>query len=264
MYLPRELISHLYLHLVRNCQYQSTPVLILVALEPDALCACRILTALLKRENIPHNIHPVSGYGDLARAGEILVQPMRLQDGGSGGTVVCLGVGGLVDLAALLGLEATEEATDPTGGVEIWIIDSRRPWHLNNVFGAKPPEMVLEETDGNGRSRPPEVSYGRLLRNYRPGRGGLIVYDDGDIDEELAAEREAFFALAQMPDLEDNDNESIGSETESDLPVMIMDSGSGKKRKSWSDSEGEGDEDGDRRPRQRRRSNTVRTALELY
>ena len=257
MYLPRELISHLYLHLVRTYHAQSTPVLILVALEPDALCACRILTALLKRDNIPHNIQPVSGYGDLARAGETQIQPMQIPNGGSGGTVVSLGVGGLVDLVALLGLAASDDNEDPTGGVEIWVIDARRPWHLNNVFGAKPPDSALEEISGNGRSRVPDVSYGRLHRTYRPGKGGVIVYDDGDIDEELAAEREAFFALAQMPDIEDDGSESVGSETESDDLNEVKGSNSSKKRKSWSDSEEEEDGDAGGRPRQRRRSNTV-------
>ncbi len=136
MYLPRALISHLYLHLSRTHHPLSPPVLVLVALEPDALCACRILTTLLKRDYIPHKIQPVSGYGDLARAGEEMVRPMRTDEGGSGGVVVCLGVGGLVDLGAILGLDASQEGDqDRMGGVEVWVIDARRPWNLGNVFG---------------------------------------------------------------------------------------------------------------------------------
>ncbi|KAL9117842.1 MAG: hypothetical protein Q9187_005617, partial [Circinaria calcarea] len=257
MYLPRELISHLYLHLVRTHHAQSSPVLILVALEPDALCACRILTALLKRDYIAHNIIPVSGYGDLARAGESQVRPMRIQNGGSGGTAVCLGVGGLIDIGVMLGLEATEEGEDPTGGVEVWIIDARRPWNLSNVFGGKPPKMALGEINGNIRSRLPEISYGRLHQNYRPGKGGIIVYDDGDIDEELAVEREAYLALEQMPEIEDDGNESDESDTQSESPEPAGGTRPSKKRKSWSDPDEENDsEDEDGRPRQRRRSNS--------
>ena len=259
MYLPRELISHLYLHLVRTNHAQSSPVLILVALEPDALCACRILTALLKRDYIAHNIHPVSGYGDLARAGETQVRPMRIQNGGNGGKVVCLGVGGMIDVGVMLGLEATGDNEDPTGGVEVWIIDARRPWHLNNVFGGKPPEVVLGEVNGNVRTKIPEVSYGRLHQSYRPGKGGIIVYDDGDIDEELAAERQAYFALEQMPDIEDDGNESDESDTQSESHEPPGDARPSKKRKSWSDTDEEGDsEDEGGRPRQRRRSDSVR------
>ncbi|MCJ1322144.1 hypothetical protein MMC15_007489 [Xylographa vitiligo] len=259
MYLPRDLISHLYNHLIRSQHAQSPPVLLLVALEPDALCACRILTALLKRDYIQHNIVPVSGYGDLARAGEMQVQPMRTQNGGSGGTVICLGVGGLVDLGAVLGLEATEEDEDATGGVEIWVIDARRPWNLGNVFGGKPPETALREVNGNARAKAPDVNLGQIQRHYKPGRGGIIVYDDGDINEELGTEKEAYFQLDQLPPIDDDGRESDGSDTESDSDggVALNDGRSSKKRKSSSDAEDDeesGDEDV--RPRQRRRSNS--------
>ena len=169
-----------------------------------------------------------------------------------------------MDLGALLGLNATRDHEDPTGGVEIWIIDARRPWHLNNVFGAKPRDTVLEEINGNGRSKPPEVRYGRLHQSYRPGKGGVIVYDDGDVDEELAAEREAFFALEQMPEIIDDEDESVGYETESEDLGAAMTSRSNKKRKSWSNGEEDDDDSQDRRPRQRRRSNSVRPMFGHY
>ncbi|MCJ1259501.1 hypothetical protein MMC24_007339 [Lignoscripta atroalba] len=257
MYLPRNLISHLYLHLIRTHHAQSPPVLLIVALEPDALCACRILTALLKRDYIAHTIQPVSGYGDLARVGKAQVQPMRVQQGGSGGTVVCLGVGGLVDLGAVLGLEATDDNEDFFGGVEVWIIDARRPWNLGNVFGGKWLDGGIKETSGNARSKASGVENGRIQQTYRPGQGGIIVYDDGDIDEELATEREAYCSLEQMPTLEDNGDDSDGSDAESDVSSLINGDRSSKKRKSWSDRDEEGD-DGENggRPRQSRRSNS--------
>ncbi|KAL8652697.1 MAG: hypothetical protein Q9226_004156 [Calogaya cf. arnoldii] len=134
MYLPRSLISLLYQQLVRTTHSQSAPILILISLEPDSLCACRILTALFRRDYIPHKIQPVSGYNDLATAGQQLVQPMKLQLGGSGGVVVCLGVGGMVDISTVLGLDNVADGEDPSGGVQVWLIDARRPWNLGNVF----------------------------------------------------------------------------------------------------------------------------------
>lgn len=258
MFLPRDLIAHLYNHLTRSHHAQSPPVLLLVALEPDALCACQILTALLKRDYIPHTIIPVSGYGDLSRAGETQVQPMRLQNGGSGGTVICLGVGGLVDLAAVLGLEATEDEEDGTGGVEIWIIDARRPWNLGNVFGGKPPDLPLRESNANSRVRLPDVDMGQIQQSYRPGRGGMIVYDDGDVREELGAEREAYFKLDEMPAIDDDGQESDDSDSESEKGDFVADPQPAKKRKSWSDAEVDDDTDEEnQRPRQRQRSNSV-------
>ena len=257
MYLPRNLISHLYQHLRRTHHSLSPPVLILVALEPDALCACRILTALLKRDYIQHKIQPVSGYGDLAHVGESLVQPMRTQQGGSGGVVVCLGVGGLVDLSTVLGLDRVEEEEDPSGGVEVWLIDARRPWNLGNVFGGNPADMALEETSGNARLRMSEVEDGQIKPTYKPGQGGIIIYDDGDIEEDLSAERDAYCALAKMPDIEDDYEASDGSDADSDI-VQSIEGRPAKKRKSWSDRDIENDEcDENGRPRQRRRSNSV-------
>ncbi|KAI9674217.1 MAG: hypothetical protein M1817_002035 [Caeruleum heppii] len=256
MYLPRSLISHLYLHLLRTHHPLSTPVLILVALEPDALCACRILTALLKRDYIPHTIHPVSGYGDLAMAGEQLVRPMRTTEGGNGGVVVCLGVGGLIDLSSLLGLEAESEGEDATGGVEVWLVDARRPWYLGNVFGGA--KITGRIADADAARGAPGVEKGEIQRSYKPGQGGIIVFDDGDIEDELRREQEAYCAIEQMPELDDEGDDIASSEDESDTEPSLKDQSHGKKRKSWSDREEDEDEseDEDGRPRQRRRSNS--------
>ncbi|KAJ9640993.1 DNA replication initiation factor cdc45 [Coniosporium tulheliwenetii] len=269
MYLPRNLISHLYNHLLRTHHQHSPPVLILVALEPDALCACRILTALLKRDYIQHKIQPISGYGDLARAGEDLVQPMRTTDGGSGGAVVCLGVGGLVDLEAMLGLEIDENGQGGMGGVDIWVVDARRPWNLANVFGEQSlPQMDPTQSDLAAR-KSSGVEKGKISQSYRPGKGGIIVFDDGDVEEELGGEREAWWALAQMPEVEEEDGDSDGSDSEQEDGQEDKDAPTSgqptKKRKSPSDRDDETQsEDEDDRPRQRRRGNSHDAVLRSY
>lgn len=255
MYLPRSLISHLYLHLLRTHHPLSPPVLILVALEPDALCACRILTSLLKRDYIPHKIHPIAGYADLTRAGEELVRPMRLAEGGSGGVVACLGVGGLVDLEGLLGLGVDEEGGGGVDGVEIWVFDARRPWNLTNMFGGLPTVPHTESTVMKELG----VAQGEISRAYRPGKGGIVVFDDGDIQEELRAEKEAWHALEAMPEV---DEEDVSDGSDSEIEDTQSQTSSQRKRKSWSDREDE-DEESDKenaRPRRRRRSNSVSMA----
>ena len=183
---------------------------------------------------------------------------MRVQNGGSGGTVICLGVGGMVDLAEVLRLEATAEEEDPFGGVEIWIVDARRPWHLNNVFGGRPPDTAVRDVNGDDKDLSPELTLGRLNKSYTPGKGGIIIYDDGDIEEELDGERHAFFELEAMPEVED-DGEDLGeTDTESEGETGPQRSRSSKKRKSLpdegDDEESDGaDEDG-RGKRKRRRS----------
>ncbi|EEQ27525.1 DNA replication initiation factor cdc45 [Microsporum canis] len=254
MYLPRSLISHLYQQLLRSHHPLSPPVLILVALEPDALCACRILTALLKRDYIPHKIQPIAGYGDLSQAGTELVHPMHTSNGGSGGVVVCLGVGGLVDLSETLGLDANKDEPGDMGGIEVWVIDARRPWNLTNVFGGMGEPATPRGPDTQVRTSVDGVDRGRLTDTYRPGKGGIIAFDDGDIDEELALEREAYYTLEGLPDIgEDDSDDDDDSGSEREVQTQS------KKRKSWSDRY-DGDiaasDDEDGRPAQRRRSNS--------
>ncbi|OOQ87784.1 putative cell division control protein 45 [Penicillium brasilianum] len=253
MYLPRQLISHLYLQLLRSHHPLSPPVLILVALEPDALCACRILTALLKRDYIPHKIQPIAGYGDLARAGEELVRPMQTTNGGSGGVVICLGVGGLVDLGEILNLNNPEDEVEDMGGIEIWVFDARRPWNLANVFGGQAGiGQALADIDVNARRRGRGVEKGCITPAYTSRNGGIVVFDDGDIEEELRDEREAYFELLEMPEVDDDEGSDGGSSEDDD----DMAPGS-KKRKSWSGREDEDEsDDEDGPPRQRKRSNS--------
>lgn len=251
MYLPRTLISHLYTNLIRSNHAHSPTVLLLVALEPDSLCACRILTALLRRDYIQHKIQPVSGYADLAKAGEELVRPMKTTECGSGGLVICLGVGGLVDLGTVLGLE-DEESNETMCGVEVWVMDARRPYNLDNVFGGMPIEAPLNDIINDARPRPPGVEKGCIQKSYKSGKGGIIVFDDGDIMGDLDTEKNAYCSLAEMPEMDAD--ESDGENDEADT----QDSSQSKKRKSWSDRDDENeDSDADEeRPRQRRRSNS--------
>lgn len=261
MYLPRSLISTLYTHLRSTHHPLSPPVIILVALEPDALCGCRILTNLLKGDYIPHKIQPIAGYGDLEKAGRDVIKPMMESEGGSGGVVVCLGVGGLVDLGVLLGIEGEDEEAS-YGGIEVWIIDARRPWNLGNVFGGQP-SLPPVEIDGEMVNRKhPGIDGGKIQRGYRPGKGGIIVFDDGDIEEGLDAERDAYLALVDMPEIEDRGDDDDESEEDSEeddeaeQPAVRI----GRKRKSWSDREEESSDD-EGRPAQRRRSNSVSSIL---
>lgn len=178
--------------------------------------------------------------------------------GGNGGVVVCLGVGGLVDLGGLLGIDVEGDESS-YGGVEVWVVDARRPWNLGNVFGGIPTLPQIEDGGELINQKQVGVDGGKIQRDYKPGKGGIIVFDDGDIEEELDAERDAYLALVDMPEVEENDDESDGSDTEGeDEEFAAANSRPGQKRKSWSDRDEEGESsDDDDRPRQRRRSNLV-------
>ena len=174
-----------------------------------------------------------------------MVQPMRTQNGGSGGVVICLGVGALVDMSEMLGLVGTDDEDDvqnPFGGVEVWLIDARRPWNVGNVFSGNPQE-VLGEVSGNAIGRAAEVVKGKIQSGYRPGQGGVVVFDDGDVEEGLGEEGEAYLALMEMGEVEDLDDDDDDEDTDERRgPEEGSQHGDGlawerssKKRKSWSD-----------------------------
>ncbi|GAO13563.1 hypothetical protein UVI_02015640 [Ustilaginoidea virens] len=262
MYLPRSLISKLYIHLQSTRHPLSPPVLILAALEPDALCGCRILTRLLKHDYIPHKIQPIAGYSDLERVGKELVVPMMESKGGNGGIVVCLGVGGMVDLGPLLGLEQEGEEA-PYSGVEVWVIDSHRPWNLGNIFGGFPLEPSSEGGSSYQSRTPIGIAGGQVGRAYKSGKGGIVVFDDGDIEEELETERDAYLALVDMPDIDDDGVEDLGCSDDEDGTDGLdpRPPQAGQKRKSWSDVHDGDSSDDEDRPHQRRRSNSEKEGI---
>lgn len=49
-------------------------VLVFVAPNCDAMCACRILSYMLRADAISYKIKPVAGYGDIAAANEELIK----------------------------------------------------------------------------------------------------------------------------------------------------------------------------------------------
>jgi cell division control protein 45 len=261
MYLPREQLGQLYTHLQRNTHPLSAPVLVITSLGVDSLCATRILTSLMKRDYIQHKVQPVAGYSELQNVGQQFVLPMTRQHGGDGGIVVCLGAGGLVDLEEVLGLDgqSADEGAEPMDmsdhGVEVWVIDGRRPWNLSNVFGSGTTVQQSEE-EGAVLVKRPGVDEGRILPHYMPGKGGIIVWDDGDIQNGLDAEKKAYAALQDMPEIteEDLDIEQGDSDDEAEDEPSSSQS---RKRKALShDSDADSDNDDFDRPRQRRRSNS--------
>jgi cell division control protein 45 len=157
----------------------------------------------------------------------------------------------------MLGLEVDDDGQGGMANVDVWVIDARRPWNLSNVFGAQSLGALNEE--GALVTKVDGINQGKILQSFRPGEGGIFVFDDGDIEEELGAERDAYCALAEMPELGDDDGESDGSVSESDAEEeRIPESGQPLKRKSSSDDDTESGSDAEEgTPRKKRRSNSV-------
>jgi len=178
-----------------------------------------MLTHLLKSDFIPHKLHPVAGYQDLAKVNQdIIVNNEDLK------FLVLLGVGGLIDIAEFLSLRR---------GIECWVIESRRPWNLQNVFaGAGGEGYTKVGADG-------EVDED----------GGVVCWDDGDVKEFLSKEEDAFKALVEMPELYSDDEDDSDSDGDDDDGENSVGQGTSRLRINGRDSTSD---DTLRNPRKRR------------
>ncbi|KAI9137153.1 CDC45 family [Paraphysoderma sedebokerense] len=147
-------------HAQSNSQDGAQAVLLFVANDVDAVCACKIIVSLLKADYIPYNIVPVASYSDLAEYNEKLIQPNEeLQ------SVIFINCGGLVDLSELLDIRET---------LYCYVFDSHRPLNLTNLWGSS----------------------------------NIIVFDDGEIENDMGEIKDAWIeSMYDVDDDEDSDSE---------------------------------------------------------
>ncbi|KAI9321122.1 CDC45-like protein-domain-containing protein [Zopfochytrium polystomum] len=124
-------------------------ILLLVnASDPDAICAARIFTLLLKTDSLPHELLPIRGHHDLHR-----VATTRLSPPHPFRAVILLNCGALLDLAELFNMpgdgddNAEVEVEDPTW---VFVADSHRPHSLENLYKSR---RVVVLDDGMSRRR---------------------------------------------------------------------------------------------------------------
>ena len=160
----------------------ASPVLILVSVDIDALCAARSLTALFAEDDIAHRICPVDGYATLNKIiEEDVVGNIGLQ------TIIMLNLGSLLSLPNYF---TTPNNPMPNAYIlpkscSVHLIDSHRPYNLDNLFATS--EMMDQ----------------------------IFVWDDGEIEERLGREEKAYTALEFIDDMssseEEEDSEQEGT-----------------------------------------------------
>jgi cell division control protein 45 len=123
-------------------------------MKQDGLLAARILASLFRQDDVPYRLIPIGGYAELeAKRDEILTSD-ELH------TIILLSLGSLLPLASYFTL--------PTA-CHLHIIDSHRPWNLENLFGI--------EVDGDGEED-----------------GRIWVWGDGE-ENELSGVKQSWEAL---------------------------------------------------------------------
>ncbi|ELT95314.1 hypothetical protein CAPTEDRAFT_224008 [Capitella teleta] len=109
---------------------QQQRLLILVSLDVDSLCACKILQSLFQCDQVLHTIIPVTGKQSLERA--------YLENSEGVKFVLLLNCGATFDII---------ETLRPDDGVVFFICDNHLPVHLNSIFNQVQVQILGKEDD---------------------------------------------------------------------------------------------------------------------
>ncbi|CCJ31198.1 unnamed protein product [Pneumocystis jirovecii] len=154
----------------------SCTVLIFVALDVDALCACKMLSVsglftLMKQDFISHKIQPISGYQDLMDINQTVVlnnENLKF--------LILLNCGALIDLYQYL---------TPQDHISVYVIDSHRPWNLDNAF-SNSNIFVFDDGDIEEKLYEERKAYDALVEM------GDLELEKGSDDSSLVDEKENF------------------------------------------------------------------------
>lgn len=141
-------------------------MLLLVALDVDALCAAEILTRLLRADMLSYSLLAVRGYEDVLQARETRIcSADGTKRSGNLRSIIMLNCGAIVDVTKLLGIPPY---------VKCYVLDSHRPIHLANIYDDHQQIVVFDD--------------GSLALDEYPAFGPEL--DIEDFDEEVEEEEE--------------------------------------------------------------------------
>ncbi|XP_028400506.1 cell division control protein 45 homolog [Dendronephthya gigantea] len=103
-------------------------VLVLVTMDADALCACKILQWLFKCDSVEYTLLPVRGRDDLINAYVDYAEQIK--------HMVLINCGGNINILELL---------QPLDDVIFYIVDSRRPLDLDNIYNQDQIKILMKE-----------------------------------------------------------------------------------------------------------------------
>ncbi|XP_031550751.1 cell division control protein 45 homolog [Actinia tenebrosa] len=103
-------------------------VLVLVSMDVDALCSCKILQWLFKCDNIQYTLVPISGKEDLAKA--------YLEHSDQIKHIFLINCGGNINLL---------ETLEPDEDVRFYVADSHRPFDLDNIYNQDQVKLLMKE-----------------------------------------------------------------------------------------------------------------------
>ncbi|CCG82823.1 Cell division control protein 45 homolog [Taphrina deformans PYCC 5710] len=240
MIIRRSQFASAYTKIRQSSLSGTCAVLILVALDVDALCACKMLATLLKSDFVPYQIRPIAGWSDLEKANATLVQGNEeLQ------FVIMLNFGAHFD--PLQYLEVDES-------VKIYIIDSHKPVLLENCY-MDSNVLVWDDGDIERQSEIEKAFYDwheedrrRKARDEDDDRSHQSEDDEANEDD-IDSILETTSSLGQDGDDGENDSSALGTNRKRRSRSGSDDAS--QRENEAEDSESDASDGG---PRQRRRT----------
>ncbi|KAL0947422.1 hypothetical protein HGRIS_013534 [Hohenbuehelia grisea] len=161
----------------------ASSVVMLVAVDVDALCAARMLADLFKQDDVPYSIIPVADRDELAfQAHELAHYPLLH-------TIFLINMGAPVSLAS------EEFFEDCPPNVTINVIDSRRPISVENLFwGSEIAQRIVIWDDGDAENlRELGKAYETMLYagELEEGSGDELSEDEGAEEDDSEDEEES-------------------------------------------------------------------------
>ncbi|GAA5852390.1 hypothetical protein JCM8547_006764 [Rhodosporidiobolus lusitaniae] len=189
-----------------------------VSPDVDALCAARLLSGLLKTDDVAHQTTPVGSWVDLMN------EAVKLKDEDVR-NLILINLGATADLYAIFG------PSDPETGLQgldfppscmIHVVDSHRPVALSNLFTRSEYASAVFDPRRRGPGGRALPYAGRLPEEQL----AVVVWDevrveeergeDGEVVEPFRREREAFQELEPYPESDSDSDESSSDEEDED------------------------------------------------
>ncbi|GAA5991226.1 hypothetical protein JCM10908_006592 [Rhodotorula pacifica] len=235
MLLPQKLVSAAYHELVGRARGSvACTTFLFVAPDVDSLCAAKLLSTLLKTDDVPHQTVPVGSWVQLHE------EASQLAEAGSVRSLVLVGLGASADLHTLLGTEGCDLPSE----CMVHVVDAHRPIALANLFTRSDYARALfdprrvrarQAAGGIASARLPPlpeqelcvVVWDEVREAEHDADGQEIVYDP------WKKEREAYEELEPYPesDPEDSDDSDEDSEKDDEDDGSDADSQSSSRKK---------------------------------
>jgi cell division control protein 45 len=252
MYLTIDQWNLGYNQILKDCRSGSGDVgciLILCAMDADAMCTARIVTYCLRADGIPYQLRPCGSYESLTKSLGCMID-----DDSRGGSsnpqeedaenddiraVLLINLGSMKNLSNVISTSTI--FSSPENEAKLYVLDCHRPIHLANIYAGKQVVVFVDELDaddlpgdGDGLSgdEEEEEEEDEESENHEDDNdeGEHEFQDDDDNDEVMTDKEEDNRSSSMEKDdssiatkSQDDDVATQGSEGEEERPMERSD-----------------------------------------